>query len=494
MPALSASGSRVTPIVHPMRAFLAILLALLALLVLAGPGHSRAPQQENILILIGDDLGVDRVRAYGYRNQRGELIAPRTSNLDRLAREGILFRKAWAAPACSQSRATALTGLYSNRTGIGRYIRGAPGAQTGLRDDFVTMADLLPAPYRAAVIGKWHLSDIGGLGSLTGGLDHAPRCGFDLHAGSKANLQPGNPYRDWSMVLSQRWNLPASRLVQIYGRYATTRTTADALRVIESFGNGPWLVWVAYNAPHKPLHIPPANLIQSTDLDLNTDLGQGKAMIEALDTKIGRLLSGIGPEVLARTTVIFFGDNGTQEDLIEPPFPPDKDKGTVYNGGIHVPLLVMSPRIPPRARGMECEALVDVSDLLPTIADLVGVTPPSGVDGVSLLPYFSNPTLPSLRPWIFAERFEPNFIPQPGETIADQELTFHEQTARNQRYKLCRWWEKDTAGNVTETEGFFDLETDYFETTDMLDANGNPPPVLRGHYRELKAVLTTMSS
>jgi len=451
--------------------------------------------QENVIVLIVDDMGMDLTAAYGFLDSGGAPLAPSTPNIDRIAQRGILFRNAWAAPVCSSARAEVLTGRYPNRTGIGSIVRGgAPGVE-GMSADELTLPDILPPSYGSAVIGKWHLAGSGPLGSPTSGIDHAPRCGFELHAGSKGNLG-GNPisYFDWTMILSQLVDLAASRTVDLVGEYATTRTTTDALRAIADFGERPFLLWVAYNAPHKPYHVPPVELIQSPDLDFGTDIGKGHAMIEALDTEIGRLLAGIDSAVLARTTIILLSDNGTDEDLVQPPWDPAKVKPTLYNGGVQVPLLVMGGRIPTQFRGTECERLIDATDIMPTVAELIGVPVPGGTDGTSFLSYLGDPNAPAKRRWIFAERFKPNFIPQPGTTISQAALTEHDQTARDTHYKLLRR-QRFVNGQSTYHElKLFDVQADFFETQNLLDAQGNPPVALQGVFDTLLGVLDQMAS
>ena len=126
-------------------------------------------------------------------------------------------------------------------------------------------------------------------------------------------------------------------------------------------------------------------------------------MLEALDTELGRLLAGIDPAVLAETIVFVVGDNGTAAQATTPPFDPDHAKNTVFEGGINVPFFVSGPGIP---AGAECEGLVNLTDLLATVAELTGGGPVTAEDSVSIVPYFSDPTQASLRPWIYSERME----------------------------------------------------------------------------------------
>ena len=462
-------------------------LAVLASTMLASPAPS---QSENVLILIADDLGIDQVRAYGYQDAQGNPLAPSTTNIDSLASEGILFRNAWAAPACTTSRGEALTGRYANRLGTGAALGSSGSGDTGLRDDISTIADLLPPEYHRVILGKWHVAGTGPLGALTQGIDHAPRCGFEVHNGTFANFDGNQTYLNWTLLQALATNPITATETAITDTYATTYTTDIALRTIAALGDDPWFLWVAYHAPHKPYHIPPAHLIQTPGLDTSQNYGKGRAMIEALDTEIGRLLAGIPPGVRARTTVVFYGDNGTQSNLVRPPFLAGRSKGSIYNGGIHVPMIVSSPLTPPAQRGSESDALVDITDILPTTLEICGSPPVPRTDGVSMVPYLSDPTLPSQRDWIYAERFKPNFVPMPGETIADAALTLYRQTVRDSRYKLLRKW---TTGG-SESFEMYDLEVDFFELQDLLDAQGNPPAALQGVFDTLKQVIRRMAN
>lgn len=469
-----------------------LLLALLPLQAEARP--TEAAPRENVLIVIADDLGVDRVRAYGYKRPDGKPLAPLTPNIDRIAAEGVMFRNAWAHPACSQARAAALTGRYPNRTGIGRFIKKTEIDTVGLSDEERCLPDVLPSEYRSAILGKWHLVGPQRKAGPTTGDDHPVRCGFERFIGTEGNLDgSGEPYLSWELIQARRGVPEATRVQELNGVYATTRTTNDALEVIEEFGEDPWVVWVAYHAPHSPWHRPPPDLVTTEGYDLSTTLGQGLAMIEALDAEIGRLLAGVEPEVLARTTVIFFGDNGTQKRLVEPPFDPERAKATVYQGGVNVPFLVSGARVAEEARGDECHALLDLCDLLPTVAELVGGDVPDGLDGVSFLPALAAPQSVKGRPWIYAERFRPNFAPEDGKTFGAQRVIAHDQTARSERLKLVRRRAFGRGGVTSEVLELYDVEADFFERRDLLDAEGLPPVERKAEFDALLAVLDEMA-
>lgn len=385
---------------------------------------ATAHAQENILVLIADDVGVDRVGVYGEHPDPG-----RTPNIDRLAERGILFRNAWSNPNCSPTRAALLTGRHPFRTGIGSPL-GLLGIGLSIEEN--TIPKMLGPEWASIALGKWHL------GSNNQGPLHALQCGFDIHSGSVNNI--GN----YSL-----WQKSVNGESSVTDTYATTDTTNDAIRVIRGAGE-PWFLWVAFNAPHKPFHAPPDHL---HDFDLSGDpeaspVQHYKAMMQALDHEIGRLLNEVDFE---RTTVIFLGDNGTVGAAVSPPHDPTKAKNTVFEGGVNVPLIVAGPRV---TRGnQECTALVQTTDLFATVAEVAGRAN-TAVDSVSFLPYLAQPGRPTIRPTVFAEQFWLNGF---GPYI------IHRRAIRDLRYKLM-------VSPLTGIEKLYDLVADPFETSDLLES------------------------
>jgi len=423
-----------------------------------------AGAQDNILLLIGDDLGVERVAAYGEHRASG-----RTPNLDRLAAGGIIFRNAWATPFCSPTRATILTGRYPFRTGVGALI--GKGHHFALSTSEITLPELLQdgtgGAYHCAALGKWHLAGVTA-------PSHPFLCGFDLHSGTTHNI---DDYFQWPKSVNGT--------VGISTVYATTDTTDDALRVIQESPE-PWFLWVAYHAPHAPRHVPPDPLHSfalAGEPD-DTPVVHTKAMIEAMDTEIGRLLSSIDPAIRDRTTVIFVGDNGTASVASDGPFPKGKAKGSCFEGGVNVPLIVNGPHV--AVPGGESGALIHTVDIYSTVAEIAGfdaatVLPPGhALDSISLIPYLHDPSLPSLRHVVFTERFHPN-----GSFDAH---IFSERAVRSHRYKLIR--HEIYTGPFdppTINEAFFDLEIDPLENRNLL--LGTPSTVEREALLRLRARL-----
>lgn len=381
----------------------ALLPGLLAPLVLAHepafPARSHGVPG-NVLILMADDLGVEELAAYGV----GPAPAP-TPTLDLIAASGVLFRNAWSQPTCSPTRATIQTGRYGFRTHVGAVIN-AFGNAPAMALDEVTLPEMLDLGtgglYAHAAIGKWHL------GSAQVGGDLAPNLAGYAHFAGSMEGQLQN-YSFWRRVVNGSSSTST--------RYATTACVNDALFWIRR-QSGPWLCVVNFQAPHAPFHRPPSNLHTQVlpgaePRAICSDPGADpvpfyKAMVEALDSEIGRLFAQFPPGELARTTVLFLGDNGTDPCVAGAPYAPN-NKGTLYEGGVRVPLLAAGYGVTGRGAS---DALVNTSDVFATVAELAGVDlaatlPGVALDSVSFVPSLVDPTH-SARQWIYADAFSQN--------------------------------------------------------------------------------------
>jgi arylsulfatase A-like enzyme len=217
----------------------------------------------------------------------------------------------------------------------------------------------------------------------------------------------------------------------------------------------PWFLWVAFNAPHKPYHVPPAHLHSQTLPPLGSDdPAYMRALTESMDTEIGRLLAGMDPAVRADTLVIFVGDNGTAASATTAPFPASHAKGTIFEGGLNVPLIVAGRRGAPR--GAECARLVHTADLFATVAELAGIDARAALPGVTLdaqsvLSLVDDPSSPPVHQHVYAESFQPIGLPPPPGA--------HVRAIRDGRFKLIR---RPTG------EEFYDLLTDPLEDHELL--------------------------
>jgi arylsulfatase A-like enzyme len=436
-------------------------------------GGAQPQRPTSALVILLDDVGVDLIGAYNEGSKPAH-----TPRIDKLARQGVLFRNAYANPVCSTTRSTIQTGRYSFRTGVGYLVN-----ETGyaLPQAEVTIPELLdaglPGTYAHAAFGKWHMGN-----GTVGGPSAPNQAGYSHYAGLLANVPSSGSTSYFS------WPKTINGVTTPVTGYLTTDTVNDAVQWISS-QNGPWFAYVALHAPHVPYHNPPANL-HTVDLSAPTTSLQYAAMLEAADTEIGRLLDALEAQgKLKHTTVFVIGDNGSADEGTYLPFTKNHNKGTVYEGGINVPFIVAGPYV--KHPGSVSNALVGTVDVFATIAEIAHIDLASvlgtGVhlDSVSIVPYLKNPKTPSIRKYQFAEEFLPNgtiygtLTPQAGATL-------NLKAIRDFRYKLI-------LNVLTQTEEFYDLEQDPFETSNLLSGQvltaGTPEAQA---YASLKAQLASL--
>lgn len=404
---------------------------------------------DNTLVIILDDVGVDMVGCY----QEGPDPAI-TPTLDRLAQEGVMFRNAWANPACSPTRAQIQTGKYGFRTGLGMVVSPFGWA---LQQQETTVAEVLQAqanPVEIGFIGKWHLSN-----ALTGDILAPNLQGYDYFRGTMGNLPPA----PIASQLFTNYEKVEFGSMHVSPFYATIEQTDDAIDFAQNTPE-PWVLFLSFNAPHSPYHEPPAHLYHSAVPNIDPRLEPRpfyKAMTEAVDTEIGRLLHRMDADLVARTNIVLLSDNGTPAEVSMAPFTPEHAKLTPYEGGVNVPLIVRGPIV--SDAGREEDALVDATDLFPTILELAGSNPTATTvglepDGVSIVPYLEQADHPHLRDTVFAEYFGPN---SPSGFGVDGTA----RTIRNERWKLIEF--RGPNGHRME---FYDLLNDPFEKTDYVSS------------------------
>ena len=387
-----------------------------------------AHASNNILLIIADDYGVDSSSLY---NSTSGASLPPTPTIASLVANGVRFLNAYANPVCSPTRACLLTGRHAFRTGVGDVVDTStvfPTNEFTLPDAFAAHPEL---GYSVAQFGKWHLGN-GSNGPATAGR-------WPSYAGCLVGAL--NDYRAWTKTINGVTGAANGTTT-----YATTDVTNDAIAWIQARGTTPWFAWVAYNAPHTPFHKPPANLHSYSLTGLNINTNQRvhyEASVEAMDTEISRLLASVD---LAKTNVIFMGDNGTPGTVIQAPYTTPHAKDTLYEGGTKVPFIIRGPAVV--SPGRTSAANVNVVDVFSTILDLAGISYASPtLDSRSLLPILQNSS-DSTR-YGYSEMFGANIPTSTGG-----------QAIRNTQYKLIRF--------QNGTEEFYELSTDANETSNLL--------------------------
>ena len=472
-----------------------ILLATTSLLACSA-ALAEVGKPPNFLILIGDDMSVETVGCYGVGSSPAK-----TPQIDQLCDTGMRFDNFWTQPLCSPTRATMLTGQFGFRNGVGtpaggpipelivpekpasappesareggrrgraggegprgpREITPNPNAQRpgytepenarpSISIDAYGLPRALAADaslgYQTAAVGKWHLAS-----NENGLTDHPANVGFDHYAGGITAAVES--FYAWSKVVD-------GEITEGDTRYATTATVDDGLSWLSQRDTDkPWLLWVAFNAPHTPQGAPPDSLLseETAGAIANVDIAEERlpfylAMIEAMDTEIGRMLEAIEPEELANTYVIFIGDNGTPPEGVTAPFVRGRVKGSVYQGGVNTPFVVTGPGI---EGASVSKSLANSVDLYSTILDLAGVgrdpkLDEVTLDAVSLVPTFKDPAT-QVRSYAYADVFGPQ-----------QNVIANRRAIRDDRFKLVLDLQNDTAE-------FYDLSVDPYEKVDLL--------------------------
>lgn len=421
---------------RPIRSWFPLLAVFATLAPLAAQTH-------NVLLVVADDVGVDSLGSYGL----GSDPAP-TPNVDALATAGIRFTNAQACPLCSPTRASILTGRHGFRTGVGTALTGnAPG----LAGSEVTLPEVLGAAgIQTALIGKWHLGT--DLGPLTPTAE-----GFGTFTGALGGALPD--YFSWPKV--------ENGVTSTSTTYATTDNVNEALAFVAQ-ATAPWFLMLSFNAGHTPLHAPPANLHTQNLAGLTpatSPVPFYKAMLQAMDAELGRFLATIPAATRANTDIVFLGDNGTASSVVLPPFDPARSKGTVYQGGVRVPLIVAGPSVggAPRTE----PALVHVVDLFATLAALQGVDAVAAVPASVRLDTWNVASLwaaagqPPVRTFSYSQEFTGN---------AAMAASGDSEMVRNASHSLLRF----VRPNLTVREELYDLAADPFETTNLLLAPLSP--------------------
>jgi arylsulfatase A-like enzyme len=302
-----------------------------------------------------------------------------------------------------------------------------------------------PTKYATANIGKWHLHT-----QTLVSRNYPAVMGYDHYSGNFSGAL--QDYFSWQKIVDGAAPVTVNN-------YATSEQTDDAIAWLETLdGSKPFFLWQAFNAPHSPFHLPPAALhsvpgLTGTDQHIQQNRKEYfRAMLEAMDSEIGRLFQWLDDHNLRdSTTIVFIGDNGDAANVCQ--FPnPQRAKGTVYEAGVHVPMIISGPSVV--APGRSSDALVSTVDLFATIVEMAGFSAwesqiPSAkpVDAVSLLPILKNENT-TVRNWNFTEVFSAATMPDDAKAIRD--LTF----------KLIRFDDGH--------KEFYKISSDPHETSDLL--------------------------
>jgi len=343
----------------------------------------------NILLILTDDQGYTTLGSFGGRRVK-------TPNLDRLANQGTLFTDAYVTSQCTPTRASLLTGQYTARHGmwhvIGWYgypwarMTEPPFTENLSRDSFTLAKGLQKAGYATGIFGKWHLTTTED-GHYNGLEPKASNhFGFDV-AGPIISRDYFEEGRDRGVGL----------------------LTEQALSFMDKSADKPWFCFLSHHMIHGKV-VAPDSLVEKYRRLGYGDEGPNRAVylagLELIDWSVGRLIKKLeATGELEETVIIFLSDNGGiderydfrsvsyttpeniqfQPDILEyDNFPLRAGKGSVYEGGTRVPMIISWPGVV--QENSKSELPVHVVDLMPTLLDLAGTKSESIQDGLSLVP------------------------------------------------------------------------------------------------------------
>ena len=378
---------------------------------------ASAPEQKNIILILADDVGAETIGIYGGESYQ-------TPQIDRLANEGIRFDYGHAQPLCTPSRVKIMTGQYNFRNY--RHFSHLDPGQT-------TFAHILKsAGYATTVVGKWQLynqrfEDVTGSMPADAGFD-------DFLLWQLRNEDKGS--RFWEPVLSHNGELikhPADSYgPDIFNDYV--------LDYIEAHRDEPFLIYYPMVLAHDPWVTTPDMRDESA-----SDQEKFAAMMAYMDKLVGKVQHKVEEEGIADRTVIFFiGDNGTGRDIVSRYRGRDLRgaKGSTIDAGSRVPFIAWGPGVV--TPGNVSESLVNLNDILPTLAALSGAELPADYpgDGTSLLPVMRGE----------------------GELERDSLFIHYEPfwpTGKPARYAMDHRWKLYQGGE------FFDVQADPLEKTPL---------------------------
>jgi len=372
--------------------------------VLAGGTRGAAKDRNappNFVFILVDDLGWADIGCYGSDLHE-------TPNIDRLARQGMRFTDAYAAaPVCSPTRASIMTGKCPARLHITIWYEASanppqgqrlipPVTQGNLPHEQVTIAEVLKeAGYCTAHVGKWHLGDAG----------HYPETqGFDVNVGGTFWGAPATFFYPYAS--SSRWGGEFRYVPHLEfgseGEYLTDRLTNEAIGILNKVKDKPFFLNLCYHTVHTPIEGKP-ELVEYYKNKVKPDMHHQNyeyaAMVHSLDENVGRILARLNELGIAERTVVFFSsDNGGfinkyETKTVTDNYPLRSGKGSLYEGGVRVPLIVKWPGVTqPGSTSGEPVSSIDFYRTILDISTRPGDAKHNAeVDGQSLAPLLKDP-------------------------------------------------------------------------------------------------------
>lgn len=384
----------------------------------------------NVVLIMTDDQGWGDVGVHG-----NEVVS--TPVLDSLSRQSVRLERFYVSPVCAPTRAALLTGRYPERTGVA----GVTGRLEVMRSDEVTIAEVLSsAGYRTGCFGKWH-------------------------NGAQYPHHPlGQGFQTFFGFCGGHWNLYDNPVLEKDAMqlpttgYITDLITDAAIEFIEREDERPFFCYVPFNAPHGPFQVDAELFEKYNDGTRDEKTAAVYAMVENIDTNVGRILDSLeDTRVSEQTIVLFLTDNGPNGKRYNGNM--RGAKGSVHEGGCRVPCFI---RYPEKLKPKDVRQIAAHIDLLPTLIDLTGVASPptQPLDGKSLAKLLRDGEDESLADRVILT-LRPNKLDLAAEPRA---------AARNQRFRLTM---------ERGTTSLFDMEVDPSQKVDVSNEHPRQTKTLK---------------
>lgn len=330
------------------------------------------PARPNFVIINIDDLGYGDIGPFGSKTNS-------TPQLDRMAEEGRKLTSFYAAPVCSPSRSSLMTGCYPKRVLPIPHVL-FPAYDHGLSPDEVTVAELLKeCGYATGMVGKWHLGDQAEFLPTRQGFDTWFGLPYSNDMGPAADgvksnlgapLPKANPKRPGQPPLPlMRQEKVIRRVLPKDQRELVADYTREAVAFLEAHRNDPFFLYLPHSAVHFPLY-------PSERFHGKSGHGLFNDWVMEVDWSVGEVLATLRRLGLAeKTLVIFTSDNGGQPRHGAVNAPLRGGKGSTWEGGTRVPTIAWWPGTIPG--GTESASITGMMDILPTFANLAGARLPA---------------------------------------------------------------------------------------------------------------------
>ena len=369
-----------------LRAFVSMMAAMVVVAFSscnAETSNSVQSSQPNIIYIMADDLGYADLGSFGSTKIN-------TPNIDRLAKEGTRFTQFYSgSPVCASARCVLMTGLHtghalirSNSPKVGGQLEvfGEGAMRLSLTGREATVASVLQnAGYATGVSGKWGIGEPNSQAQPT-------QMGFDEWLGYLNQNHAPYYYTDFLWRNMERQIIPENK----DGKrevYSNDLMRDFAIGFIQDNKDRPFFLYLPFSIPHSLMEVP--SLGEYADKDWPEDAKIYAAMISRLDSYVGQLVAELDRLGIADNTAVFFtSDNGPVGNdrtvFFDSAGGSRGTKGTVYEGGLRVPLIVKWPGIV--AEGASNDTPWMFADVFPTLVDMAGESYIGDLDGVSLLP------------------------------------------------------------------------------------------------------------